>query len=151
MISITPTDFKAFFIRDFQYAPVIDPDEDPPAPSPDPALITDNDIDKAIDEAECVFNHDLYPNTDIEKKCLLYLTAHFLKTDYDAAESGAGTMLLQNSRSVGSVSESVNIPDWMNNGEFSFYAVTYYGQKFIILSKPYLDGAVFCVAGATQP
>jgi hypothetical protein len=39
----------------------------------------------------------------------------------------------------------------MKQGEFAFYATTYYGQKWLILSKPYLDGAVFSVEGGTMP
>ena len=80
-----------------------------------------------------------------------YLTAHFLTTDVDAADSGGQSRLLQTSRSADGVSESVDIPDWMKQGEFAFYATTYYGQKYLILSKPYLDGAIFSVEGGTMP
>jgi len=87
----------------------------------------------------------------IETKALLYLTAHFLQNDLDGADSQGQTKLLQTSRSADGISESLSIPDWMNQGEFAFYSNTFYGQKFLIISKPYLDGAVFVVAGATQP
>lgn len=139
----TPTvsTFKTKFARgQFDYGTVL------------PAIL-DADITDAIAEAEAVFNPGLYPSDypEIGTLCELYLTAHFLVTDIDAADSGGQTRLLQNSRSVDGVSESLEIPDWMKAGEFAFYVTTYYGQKWLILSKPYLDGAVFVVGGATQP
>ena len=138
----TPTieTFKAQFVRGWTYGAT------PPA-------VMDSDISGAIAEAEAVFNPDLYPidNPSIGQLAELYLTAHFVVMDIDAADSGGQTRLLQNSRSVDGVSESVDIPDWMKAGEFAFYASSYYGQKFLILSKPYLDGAVFSVPGGTQP
>lgn len=115
--------------------------------------IRDADITHALAEANAVFNASIYPSTlpSIADLALSYLTAHFLATDVDAADSGGQTRLLQNSRSVDGVSESLEIPDWMKAGEFAFYASTYYGQKFLIISKPYLDGAVYCIEGATTP
>ena len=139
----TPTvqTFKAKFARgQFPYGTVL----------PD---ILDQDITDAIAEAEAVFNTGLYPedHPEIGTLCELYLTAHFLVTDVDAADSGGQTRLLQNARSVDGVSESLEIPDWMKKGEFAFYSTTYYGQKWLILTKPYLDGAVYVIGGATQP
>lgn len=129
--------FMAFFDRgQFSYGTAV------PAVRP-------KDIAQAIGEASAVFNPDLYPpeSPQIGQHALLYLQAHFLTTDLDAADSGGQTRLLQNSRSADGLSESLEISPWMNAGEFAFYATTYYGQKFLILSKPYLDGAVFAVHG----
>ncbi len=141
----TPTieTFKAQFVRGWSYGTAV----------PD---ILDSDITAAIAEAEAVFNPGLYPPdadgfTSPGWLAELYLTAHFIMTDVDAADTGGQTRLLQSSRSVDGVSESLDIPDWMKAGEFSFYASTYYGQKFLILSKPYLGGAVYSIGGATQP
>jgi hypothetical protein len=39
----------------------------------------------------------------------------------------------------------------MKAGEFAFYCTTYYGQKWLMLTKPYLDGAVYTVGGGTNP
>ena len=137
-VTITATEFKTFFDRgQFAYGTTI------------PA-IRDKDIDQAIAEAEAVFNHDLYPTEDVETQALLYLTAHFLQLDTDAADSGGQASFVQTSRSADGISESVQVPEWMNQGEFAFYANTYYGQKFLMLSKPYIDGAVFSVPGGTQ-
>jgi hypothetical protein len=113
--------------------------------------IRDDDITAAMTEASAVFNEELYPTVAAADLAYLYLSAHFLVCDVDAADSGGHVRLLQNSRSADGLSESVDIPDWMKAGEFSFYVTTYYGQKYLILSKPYLDGVVLTVEGATQP
>lgn len=139
MITITASDFKAFFDRgQFTYGATL------------PA-VRDSDIDAAIAEAEAVFNHDLYPTETIERQALLYLTAHFLQSDLDAAISKGQPKLIQSSRSADGISESVHIPQELQSGELSFYGTTYYGQKWYMLSKPYLVGAVFSVQGATHP
>lgn len=115
--------------------------------------VRDVDITAALAEANAVFNASLYPTTvpAIADLALSYLTAHYLALDVDAADSGGQTKLLQNSRSVDGVSESLEIMDWMKQPEFSFYISTYYGQKFLMLTMPYLGGAVYSVAGGTNP
>lgn len=139
MITITPAQFKDQFDRgQWTYGTTV------------PA-IRDKDISGAINESEKVFNHALYPDDPSETLALLYLTAHFLQLDLEAVDSQGQTKLLQTSRGADGISESLSIPEWMNAGEFAFYATTYYGQKFLILSKPYLDGAVYVINGRTQP
>lgn len=138
-MAVDASTFKAYFDRgQFVYG----------TEAPD---IRDKDITQALGEANAVFNPDLYPETAVLDLALTYLTAHFLATDTEAADSGGQTRLLQNSRSADGVSESVDIPDWMRAGEFAFYATTYYGQKYLIISKPYLDGVVLVIGGGTQP
>lgn len=116
-----------------------------------PPDIRDKDIEQALGESLAVINQSLYPTQELLDQAYLYLTAHFLMTDTDAQDSGGQARLLQTSRSVDGISESVDIPDWMKQGEFAFYTSTYYGQKWAILTKPYLGGAVFAIEGATQP
>lgn len=138
MGTVTIASFKTQFARNFTFGSSL----------PD---VLDDDITKAIAEKDAVFNFSLYPsdNPAIGTLAEHYLTAHFLTTDIDAADSGGQTRLLQTGRSADGVSESLDLPDWMKQGEFAFYATTYYGQKYLILSKPYLDGAVFLVEGGT--
>jgi len=114
--------------------------------------VRDKDITKAIAEAESIFNPDLYPEdkSDIGTQAELYLTAHFLQCDLEASESSGQAKNQQTSRSADGVSESVNIPDWMKQGDFALYSTTYYGQKYLLVSRPYLGGAVFTVEGGTQ-
>ena len=140
MGTVTLSSFKTQFARNFTFGSAV----------PD---IMDADITNAIAEKDAVFNFSLYPTDRPEVGTLAehYLTAHFLASDVDAADSGGQSRLLQTSRSADGVSESLDIPDWMKQGEFAFYATTYYGQKWLILSKPYLDGAVFSVEGGTMP
>jgi hypothetical protein len=141
MGNVTIASFKAKFARgQFVYGTAL----------PD---ILDQDITEAIAEKDAVFNFGLYPTDapEIGTLCEHYLTAHFLASDIDAADSGGQSRLLQNARSADGVSESLTIPDWMNSGEFAFYVTTYYGQKWLILTKPYLDGMVVAIGGATQP
>jgi hypothetical protein len=113
--------------------------------------VRDKDIEAAIAESLAIFNDGIYPTEDVCKMALLYLTAHFLTNDIKAGPSGGQPSFNQTSRSADGISESVQIPEWMTVGEFAFYANTYYGQKYLILSKPYLDGAVFSVPGETYP
>ena len=137
--TVTVASFKAYFDRgQFVYG----------MEAPD---IRDKDITQAIAEAAATVNQGLYPTQELLDQAFLYMTAHFLTTDTDAQDTGGQSRLLQTSRSVDGVSESVDIPDWMKEGVFAFYTSTYYGQKWAILTKPYLGGAVYVVAGATQP
>lgn len=136
---ITAAQFKTYFDRgDFTYGTTL------------PA-IRDSDIDKAIAEAAAVLNQDLYPTTDVCTLANYYLTAHFLLLDTGAASSGGQPSYNQTSRSADGLSEAVAIPEWMNQNEYGFYTTTYYGQKFLMLTKPYLDGVVLTVQGATRP
>lgn len=134
----TVATFKAFFSRGFTYGTT------PPA-------ISDSDITKAIAEAESVFNAGIYPDDAAATMAELYLTAHYLVSDIDAADNGHVPRFNQVSRGADGLSESVDIPEWMKSGDFAFYATTYYGQKWLMLTKPYLGGAVYTVGGATLP
>jgi len=109
--------------------------------------IRDKDILEALNEALNIFNGDLYPDDETCKRALSYLTAHFLILDIDGA-SGQSIYNVS-SRSAGGISESLSIPLWMQEGDFAMYATTFFGQKYLMLSKPFLDGAVFVVSGAT--
>ena len=137
--TITATEFKAYFDRgDFTYG------TDLPA-------IRDSDIDKAIAEMEAVINQDIYPTESTCQQAKYYLSAHFLLLDTDAANSGGQSSFNQTSRSADGISEALQLPQWMTENEFGFYTSTYYGQKWAMLTKPYIDGAVFSIQGATRP
>lgn len=136
-VTLPVAEFKTFFDRDFVYGTDID-------------TVRDSDIEKSISEAQAVFNNDLYPETSAAELAFKYLVAHFLVQDLNAADTGGQSVFMQSSRSAGGISASLEIPEWMKSGEMGFYATTYYGQKFLMLSKPYVDGAVFTVAGRTN-
>ena len=139
MGTVTIASFKTQFSRNFTFGSAL----------PD---VLDDDITKAIAEKDAVFNPEIYP-TDTPAIGTLaehYLTAHFLASDIDAADSGGQPRFMQTSRGADGVSESVQIPDDLK-GEFAFYCTTYYGQKWLMLTRPYLGGAVFSIQGGTQP
>lgn len=141
--TITATEFKAYFDRgQFLYGSTI------PYAFPE---VRDKDIDSAIAESLAVFNPGLFPDEATCKQALSYLTAHFVQLDLDAVASDGQAKFNQSSRSADGISESLEIPEWMKEGEFAFYSTTYYGQKYLILAKPSLDGAVFSVPGGTRP
>ena len=134
----TPEEFREYFDRgQFAYGDT--------APA-----VRDKDIESAIAEATAVFNTALYPE-EVVTIAFLYLTAHFLSLDIDASNSGGQPSFNQTSRSADGISESVQIPEWMMKGDFAFYSTTYYGQKWLMLTRPYLDGVVRVVCGATRP
>ena len=138
-ITITADDFKDFFDRgDFTYSEIL-PDA------------RDKDIELAISNALDLLNQDLYPTEAIGEKALYYLTAHELKQILEKSESQGQSNFIQSSRGVGSISESLVIPEWMQQDIFAYFATTSYGIQFLIISKPYLDGVVLIAGGATLP
>ncbi len=106
--------------------------------------VRDKDITAAISEMSSTINMNLYPNEDMNLLAQKYLTAHFLINDLNAVGTGGQAVFNKSSRSVA-------IPDWMTKGHFALYATTYYGQKWLTITKPYLIGHMFCVAGGTTP
>jgi hypothetical protein len=112
--------------------------------------ILDSDIEKATDEACFVFNATLYP-TDKIKLPWLYLIAHFLVLDLRAGGVRSESFALTSSKSVGSVSESYSIPDWiLQNPQLAYLSKTSYGSKYLNMTLPYLVGNVGAVYGGTN-
>lgn len=123
--------------------------------TPDDNYVLDEDINKAFEEACLVFNESLFGESeDAKKLAYLYLTAHYLVIDQNAAKNsgrvGSSGSLV--SRSVANVSESYNIPKWMTENEtLAPLAQTSYGIKYYSLVKPRLIGSTFIIQGATLP
>lgn len=116
--------------------------------------VQDSDIERAFAEAQVNFNQALF-STDAEiQLAYLYLTAHYLVVDLKNANAGlssSGNFPVA-SRSVGSVSESYNIPKtYQDNPIFSYLSQTGYGLKYLSLLLPKLIGNVGAVCGATKP
>ncbi len=145
-IPITVSEFKTHFFRDFPYAPSGSPT--------DTNYIIDLDITKALSEASLGFNRDLFSETDEIKLAFLYLTAHYLVIDIANSSSGlAGTFQgYVSSKSVGSVSESYTIPQWiLDNPIYSMFSQTRYGNKYLSMVATRAIGNVGIVGGATLP
>jgi hypothetical protein len=147
---ITKDDFKSWFSRDFKYATPVGMTGEVYECSK--SYVSDNDIDKAFVEADINFNESLFSTDTQLKTTFLYLAAHYLCNDLQAAEGGASSTgyLPVSSRSVGSVSESYSVPEWMmKDPVLGMFATTRYGQKYLSLVKPLLIGNVAVYTGAT--
>ena len=134
-------DFKVYFTRDFPYGDSSD-------------YVMDSDISKAITEAGFNFNESFYENQEQYSMGYLYLTAHYLVMDLRASSQGisGNYSWLTSSKSVGSVSEGISIPDFiLANPSLAMYSKTYYGTKFLSLILPHLVGPFFASYGGTQP
>lgn len=129
-------------------------------PSPDWQLvkdsvdnyISDEDIERAYKEAKVNFNPNFFEDDDTAIMVFCYLVAHYLIIDLNNAMNplAVGFMGFTQSKSVGSVSESYGIPQWMlNNQMLSAYAQTGYGRKYLSLIQPYLVGNIMLIPGRT--
>lgn len=114
--------------------------------------LSDNDILRAFKEAKVNFNAGLFEEEETAKMVFLYLTAHYLIIDLNNAQNplAMGFMGFTQSKSVGSVSESYAIPQFMtNNAILSQYATTGFGRKYLSLIQPYLIGNIMLIPGGT--
>jgi hypothetical protein len=137
----TVSDFKAYFTRDFPYGTTQD-------------MVLDSDITKSIAEAQFNINEGLFADQSEYLMGFMYLTAHFLVMDLRAASQGISGSYswMTTSKSVGSVSEGIEVPDFIKNNPTIFmYSKTPYGAKYINLLIPRIIGNMFSVFGNTKP
>ncbi|WP_299074740.1 DUF4054 domain-containing protein [uncultured Paraglaciecola sp.] len=147
--TITVSDFKTYFRRDFPYAP-----DDANFCSNSDTYIFDEDITKAFGEAKMMLNQALFSSDDGITIAYQYLTAHYLVHDINTGLQGVESTGNNpvSSRSVGSVSESYSIPQrYLDDPQLSFFTNTGYGMKYLSLILPALAGNVGSVCGATNP
>ena len=114
--------------------------------------ISDLDIEKAFSEAKINFNENLFTDSDKAKLVFCYLAAHYLVIDLNNASNplALGSMGFTQSKSVGSVSESYGIPQWiMSSRTLGLFAQTGYGRKYLSLISPYLIGNLILTPGKT--
>lgn len=149
---ITLDDFKSWFVRDFSYAtPLGETDSIYDCPKD---YVTDQDINKAYTEATMNFNPGLFGLDDEFRMCYLYLAAHYLVNDLQTSAAGVNSTGYYpvNNRSVGSISEGYQIPEWMTNDPIlGAFMTTRYGQKYLSLIKPLMIGNVQVYWGNTTP
>lgn len=115
--------------------------------------VLNSGITKAFSEAQINFNQSLFANDAQITLAYLYLTAHFLVLDLRRSSQGINSMgeYTVQSQSVGSVNESLYIPDKIaNNPLLQLYTKTGYGMKYLNLIMPRLVGNVRYVVGATN-
>lgn len=114
--------------------------------------IQDSDIERAFKEAKVNFNVSFFLDDETAKMVFYYLAAHYLIIDITNRMNplSMGYKGLTQSKSVGSVSESYAIPQWMmNNQVLSTYTQTGYGRKYLSLIQPYLIGNIILTPGKT--
>lgn len=114
--------------------------------------IQDSDILRAFNEAKINFNANLFSDDDTIKMVFLYLAAHYLVVDLNNSMNplAMGFMGFTQSKSVGSVSQSFALPDFVTkNAALSQYMQTGYGAKYVSLITPYLVGNIIFVPGRT--
>lgn len=112
--------------------------------------ILDNDISRAFVEARINFNTKLFNKCEDVIIAFCYLAAHYLVIDLNNAQNpfALGGMGIVSSKSVGSVSESYAIPQWiLNDKNLGLYAQTGYGRKYLSLILPKLSGNIIFSRG----
>lgn len=149
--TITVVDFKARFYRDFYFANQ-NPDQARPVP-PNVDLVQDLDIQNAFNDAETMLNQGILSGqNNAITIAYLYLTAHCLSLNIKAADGGVNSTgtggFPVTARSVGSVSESYQVPDaYKDDPILAQYAQTAYGQKYLAMVLPFLRGNMTPIIG----
>lgn len=135
-------DFKAYFFRDFPYGTDMD------------TQVTDQDIAKAYQQTNMMISDKFFRDQASYSVGYYYLSAHFLVTDLQASSQGMNGQyaFLEQSKSVGSVSQGFVIPESMTKNPFYAMLVkTTYGAHYFQLIYPQLVGTAYSVRGRTRP
>jgi len=136
--------FKSYFVRDFNYAPAGDADNQD--------YVMDADISRAYAQAQINFNDALFP--DGAAIAFMWLSAFYLVCDLQIGMKGITSQanFPINSKSAGGVSVSYSIPDRYSKDPFlSSFTQNGYGMKYLSLLIPRLIGNIQTVSGATTP
>lgn len=117
--------------------------------------VLDSDIQTTFGQAQMNFYQGLGFGSDANVKlAYLYLCAYYLCVDMLAITSGlqATASFPVSSRTVGSISESYQIPDYYKDYPlFANFAQNQYGQKYLNFIIPLMVGNVGVVCGTTLP
>jgi Protein of unknown function (DUF4054) len=145
------TDFKSYFNRDFIYGGDGDMNK-----------IQDNDITRALNEANSVFNTALWSGDPESATAYLYIAAHYLVQNIKMAGGIGGQSLnaglnsrggggAVQSKSVGSVSLNYALPESITNNPILFsFMETDYGVRYLNMVIPRLVGTIFVVPGFSE-
>ena len=137
----TIAEFKAYFVRDFNFAG----DDD----QSNLDKIVDADITRALVEAEFDFNTDF---DDDNHTPFMYLVAFHLVENIRLSSKGlsAQAKFPISSTGVGGVSIGYEIPaQFANNAKINSFAVNGYGMKYLSLVLPQIIGIVKISEGTT--
>ena len=133
-------EFKAYFVRDFSYGTTSD-------------KVMDGDITRALADALFNISSDLFDSRAVYANAYCYLAAHNLVMNIKNSTQGLSGSFgwLENSKSVGGVSQSFAIPDdILKNPSYAYLAKTGYGMKYLSLVLPLLHGNMGIAYGTTQ-
>lgn len=114
--------------------------------------VTPQDINNAFGEAMVNLNQGLFGSDANITLGYLYLTAHYLVYDLQAANAGLGGTPPNSvtARSAGSISESYAIPARFTNDPIvQFYSTTFYGRKYLSFVLPFMVGNAAAVFGGS--
>ena len=142
----TVAQFKAFFYRDFPYA------QDPLNPNL-ATEITDQDIQRALDEAQLFFLQGCFETQESFTNAMLYLAAAFLVFNIQASNSGLSGSYNYNatSKSVGNVSISNSIPEsLLLDPRYAWLTGSSYGVRYLGLISICMIAPIFSVPGRTH-
>ena len=135
-------EFKAYFYRDFPYGTDME------------TSVLDEDIAKAFGQTNININQDLFSDQGSYDIGYFLLAAHYLVVDLRMSSQGINGQFsfLEQSKSVGSVSQSFGIPQRiLDDPYFSMLAKTNYGAKYLQLLLPQLAGQIYISYGSTRP
>lgn len=116
------------------------------------SYVTDEDISKAITQAQINANERFGNNCQEKVYIFLHLVAFYLVMDLKNSSAGINSAYsgLVASKSVGDVSESYNFPQWVVNSPlYSIYSQNGYGMKYLSLIVPYLSVTILFSNGRT--
>lgn len=137
----TESEFKTYFARDFPFGADISTD------------ILDSDITKAFGVTNITIPEEIFPSQEFYTIGYMYLSAHNLVQTISSSSQGISGRYEwgMNSKSVGSISVSYNIPpNILSNPAYSFLTKTTYGAKYLELIYPFLVGPFSTVEGMTH-
>lgn len=136
----TVAEFKTFFVRDFPFGTDIE------------TSVLDADIEKAFLQTNAKFNEEFFAEQNEYTLGYLYLSAHLLSMNLRASNAGyAGKFDWGiTSQSVGSVSQSMNLPESISkNPLYAWLVSTSYGVEYLIMILPELIAPFGIAGGAT--
>ncbi len=151
MASWPPTiaDFKAKFAREFVYDVGLD-------------AVTDNDIQRGLDEAAPLFNQSLFDIEADQKSAYLFIAAHNMVMNIQSAGGLSAVPRGRGTRNVGegvtvskgvgqaNVTYQVPPPRVAESPTLLYFFRTDFGQRYIQLVSPRLIGNMAVVSGPNQ-
>jgi hypothetical protein len=118
-------------------------------------LVTDDDLNNAIQDAAIFdINQGFFATQAAFTRSFLFLAAHYLQTNIAASMEGLASQYnwLTQSKSVGDISESYEIPEWMaRDPMLCDFSKTKYGAKFLTSIAPFLVGHTMALCRSSNP